>query len=297
MSNKEKNKNYPIFSALEKLIVLLPIILGGATFLYKYNYSVKCEELYKIPKTYFFEFKTNFETILLFLFIIIGFGLLIPFLGGNFLENKEESQSKFEYILFSLSILIYSFFIISIFSINFFKSCYLVIVICSMLVILIVLTGNYKWIFKNKKDGIKVKSLIPVIFVIFILFSINIINIASIEPVNPKKLTKYEVLYPINKDVKDTYNLNDNEYLVKLGEENGKFLVVKRAYLKDVLEENSSGANNDVKSEKQTSSEKGNYKKENNDNKIEKSNDKYKNKYMLVDPEKFIIEIKEKEDI
>ena len=90
MGDEEKNINYPIFSALENLIVILPIILGGASYFYKYNYSVNCEEFYKIPKTYFFEFKSNFETILLFLFIIIGFGLLIPFLGGNFLKNKKN---------------------------------------------------------------------------------------------------------------------------------------------------------------------------------------------------------------
>lgn len=89
MSNEEENKKYPIFSALGKLINVLPIILGGASFLYTYKYSVMCEELYDIPKTYFFEFKTNFETALLFLGIIITFGLLIPFLGGNFLENKK----------------------------------------------------------------------------------------------------------------------------------------------------------------------------------------------------------------
>ncbi|OFL16349.1 hypothetical protein HMPREF2782_07560 [Anaerococcus sp. HMSC068A02] len=298
MSNEEKNKNYPIFSALEKLIVLLPIILGGATFLYKYNYSVKCEEIYKIPKTYFFEFKTNFETILLFLFIIIGFGLLIPFLGGNFSENKKEFQSEFEYFLFSAFIFILAFYIIFIFSINFFKSRYLVIMICLMLCILIVLIGNYLWIYKYKKDGIKVKSIIPVIIVVFILFIINIINIASIEPVNPKNLTKYEVLYPINKDVMDTYNLNDNKYLVKLSEKNGKFLVVKREYLKDLFKKNSSETNSDdVKSEKQTSNEECKCKKEINDNKIKNPNDEYKNKYMLVDPEKFIIEFKEKKDI
>ncbi|MDU4447448.1 MAG: hypothetical protein E7I76_05560 [Anaerococcus vaginalis] len=298
MSKEEKNKNYPIFSALGKLISFLPSILGGATFLYIYNYSVMCEEFYKIPRSYFFEFKTNFETILLFLFIIIGFWLLIPFLGGNFLENKKECQSKFEYILFSLSILIYAFFIISMSSIIFLEFYSWKLVIGSIISILFVLIFNYKLIYKKNQGKINNKSLYGLIGIVAILFITIIFNSLFIKPDDPKKLTKYEVLYPINKDVMDTYNLKDNEYLVKLSEKNGKFLVVKREYLKDLLGKNSSESNSDdVKSEKQTSNEECNGKKENNDNKKERSNDEYKNKYMLVDSEKFIIEIKEKKDI
>ena len=169
-----------------------------------------------------------------------------------------------------------------------------------MLCILLVLIGNYLWIYKDKKGerNKEFPSLLSV--VVIILFTINIINIFTIEPVNPKNLTKYEVLYPINKDVIDTYNLTDNEYLVKLSEKNGKFLVVKREYLEDLFKKNSSETNSDdVKSEKQTSNEecKCKCKKEINDNKIKNPNDEYKNKYMLVDPEKFIIELKEKKDI
>lgn len=157
---------------------------------------------------------------------------------------------------------------------------------------------NYRWIFKKNQGEINDKSLLGLIVIVAILLITIIINILSINPVDPKKFTEYEVLYPINKDVTDTYNLYDNEYLVKLSEKNGKFLVVKREYLEDLLGKNSSETNSDdVKSEKLTSNEECNGKKENNDNKKERSNDEYKNKYMLVDPEKFIIEIKEKKDI
>lgn len=298
MSNEEKNKNYPIFSAIGKLIGILPIILAGATFLYIYNYSVNCENLYHIPNNYFFELRADHEIILLFLCIIMEAGLLMPFLGGNFMKNKKISQIWPQYILFLVFIIILAFYIMSIFSAIFLKSYFRKIMISSIIFILIVLIGNYIWLYKLNKDKIEVKSLIPAIMVVSALLIINIINISNIRPVDPKKFTEYEVLYPINKDVTDTYNLYDNEYLVKLSEKNGKFLVVKREYLEDLLGKNSSENNSDdVKSEKLTSNEECNGKKENNNNKKERSNDEYKNKYMLVDPEKFIIEIKEKKDI
>lgn len=211
----DKTKNN-LLDVLSKFPELLVSIYTCSIFYLRYNYSKDAELFYNIPSYYFNESANNNKIIVI---LVLSFSLVLPLFFDKYLYIKiNKVKRNYNIRKFVLINGLLSF-ILMYFYLNFKITCLAVI----LSIFFYLISSHFlKKENLNKTEEYKNKTYILIIIFLLINFFTLILGREK-----PNTLKNYEVLSKINYSSDSMSNYKKGSYLIKVGEHNDKFIVLR----------------------------------------------------------------------